>query len=185
MDISHKIGIALVGAGRIGCVHYRNILNNRRFGLLYVVRTNFYQLAIFLTFDLRKVDVLTEKARELADKSGTHTKGTSDLTEALSDQRVQAVLVANPTNYHVQTILAAVQVISVESLSVCSEYMKAKKHVLCEKPISLSLKEIDECYAEATKNGVRLLCGFQRRHDASFAKLQKAVMDGLIGETQV
>jgi len=92
------------------------------------------------------------------------------LSDALSDDRVKCVLISTPTNFHVATILAAV---------------KAKKHVMCEKPISLDLKEIDECYGEAAKNGVHLLCAFQRRHDASFAKLQKAVVDGLIGQTQV
>jgi len=36
---------------------------------------------------------------------------------------------------------------------------RAGKHVMCEKPISLNVKEIDECYAEAKKLGVHLLCG--------------------------
>jgi len=147
-----RVGIALVGGGRMGGVHYRNILGNRRFDLIYVV------------------DVIAEKAKELAEKAGGLTQPTSDLAVALGDHRVKCVLIATPTNFHVQTILAAV---------------KAKKHVMCEKPISLDLKEIDECYGEAAKNGVHLLCGYQRRHDASFAKLQKAIASGVIGQTQM
>jgi predicted dehydrogenase len=35
--MSERIGVALIGAGRIGLVHLNNILANQRFDLLYVV----------------------------------------------------------------------------------------------------------------------------------------------------
>jgi len=56
---------------------------------------------------------------------------------------------------------------------------------MCEKPISLSVKEIDECYNEAKKHNVPLLCGYQRRSDPSFVALQEAARSGKIGTLQI
>jgi len=116
------------------------------------------------------VDVILAKAQELAEQAGPQCKALATVDEALKDDRVTTVLIATPTAFHHATILAAA---------------RAKKHIMCEKPISLEVHEIDECYAEAQKQNVQLLCGYQRRHDASFAKLQQAVRDGAIGIPEI
>lgn len=69
---------------------------------------------------------------------------TDDLTSVLKDDKVDAVIICTPTPSHKELILKCV---------------KAKKAVLCEKPIATELEEIDKCYEEAKKNGVPLLCG--------------------------
>jgi len=78
--------------------------------------------------------------------------------------------VCTPTADHREIILASI---------------RAGKAVMCEKPISLKVNEIDECYKEAEKLGIPLLCGYQRRSDPSFVKLQEMCKNGDIGTLQI
>jgi len=147
-----RIGVCLVGTGRIGAVHFANIMANLRLQLLYVV------------------DVDTKRAEEFASKAGADCQASASIDAALKDARVKAVVVCTPTAQHRDIIIASV---------------RAGKAVMCEKPISLKIEEIDECYAEAEKCKVPLLCGYQRRHDPSFAQLQKTCQTGGIGTLQI
>jgi len=149
--MSGRIGVALVGAGRIGVVHLNNILANQRFDLLYVV------------------DAVEAAAKAGAAKSA-HAKGITTVDEAINDPHVQAIVICTPTAQHRDIIVKAAN---------------AKKHIMCEKPISLKIEEIDECYKECKKNGVALLCGYQRRSDPSFRKLQETCKNGGVGTLQI
>jgi len=134
---SDRIGIALIGAGRIGVVHLRNVLANTRLTLKYVY------------------DVDQKTAEKGASQSLT-AKAVTTLEPILEDKDVKAVVICTPTAAHREIILACI---------------KSGKAIMCEKPISLNVKEIDECYNEAKKCGVPLLCGYQRRSDPSFVQL--------------
>jgi len=148
---SGRIGIALIGAGRIGVVHLRHILGNSRLTLKYVV------------------DVSLEYATKAASLSTT-AKAVTTIDEVLADKDVKGVVICTPTAQHREHILALV---------------RAGKSVMCEKPISLNVKEIDECYQEAKKCGVTLLCGYQRRSDPSFVHLYETCRKGSIGKLQI
>jgi len=92
------------------------------------------------------------------------------IDEALKDENLAGVVICTPTAAHRDLIIASV---------------RAGKAVMCEKPISLKLDEIDECYAEAKKNNVPLFCAYQRRSDPSFVKLYEACKRGDIGNIQI
>jgi len=151
-DSTSKIGICLVGTGRIGTVHFTNVNANLRFQLLYVV------------------DVDEKRAAEFASKVGPDCVSTGGIGVVLKDPRVQAVIICTPTADHREIILA---------------FLRAGKAVMCEKPISLKVEEIDECYKESEKLGVPLLCGYQRRHDPSFVQLQETCKNGGIGKIHI
>jgi myo-inositol 2-dehydrogenase/D-chiro-inositol 1-dehydrogenase len=146
------VGVCLVGTGRIGAVHFANIVGNLRLQLLYVV------------------DVDTTRAVDFATKAGPECQHSGTIDAALKDPRVKAVVVCTPTAQHREIILASV---------------RAGKAVMCEKPISLKLDEIDECYKEAEKCKVPLLCGYQRRHDPTFSQLHRTCRSGGIGTLQI
>lgn len=57
--------------------------------------------------------------------------------------------------------------------------------VFCEKPVALSLSDMDECYRLSQKNNAPLLCGFHRRFDPSFVMLKDAVDTGKVGAISV
>jgi len=146
-----RLGVALIGSGRIGAVHLRNILANPRLDLRYVV----------------DVDA---KSAAAAAAQGTHCKALTSIDEAIADKSVKGVVICTPTATHRDLIIASV---------------RAGKAVMCEKPISLDVKELDECYHEAKKHGVHLFCGYQRRSDPTFSKLQEQCKSGAVGTVQV
>src|SRR5579871_4813477 len=86
--------------------------------------------------------------------------------EIIADPDVDAVAICSPTDTHADLIVAAA---------------KAGKHIFCEKPISLSLKEIDRSLAAVEAAGVKLQVGFNRRFDSNFLRVRQAVTSGEIG----
>jgi len=146
-----RIGVCLVGSGRIGAVHLKNILANQRLELKYVV----------------DVDA---KAAQAAAAQAASCKPLSSLDEALKDASVKGIVICTPTAAHKDAIIAS---------------LRAGKAVMCEKPISLVIKEIDECYEEAKKHNTPLLCGYQRRSDPSFTALHDSIKKGNIGTVQI
>ena len=52
------------------------------------------------------------------------------------------------------------------------EASKAGKHIFCEKPVDLSLEVIKGALDAASKAGVKLMVGFNRRFDPNFLKIK-------------
>ena len=98
------------------------------------------------------------------------TQTTEDYTEFLADPQIDAVLITSATDTHVEISQAAA---------------KAGKHIFCEKPIALDLKQIDETLAIVEKAGVKFQVGFQRRFDTSFMRVREAIASGEIGEPHI
>ena len=97
-------------------------------------------------------------------------KVTTDYNTLLADPQIDAVLITASTNTHVEMSQAAA---------------KAGKHIFCEKPISLDLEQIDETLAIVEEAGVKFQVGFNRRFDASFARVREAVASGEIGKPHI
>ena len=79
---------------------------------------------------------------------------------------VDIVSVCIPTSYHAELTIAATE---------------AKKHVLCEKPIALSIEDADRMIQAAEKNRVKLGLGFMRRHTSVLTDLKQILADGSLG----
>jgi predicted dehydrogenase len=105
---------------------------------------------------------LQEAQRELEVETGY-----ADFTRALADSRVDAVVVVTPTSLHRDIVLKAA---------------RAGKHVLCEKPMAMDVRECDEMIAACDAAGVKLQIGFMRRYDDSFRAAKERVESGEIGE---
>ncbi len=90
----------------------------------------------------------------------------ADYHAVLENPDVEAVLICSPTHTHAQII---------------QEAAAAGKHIFCEKPIALDLGEIDRALEAVEKAGVKLQVGFNRRFDANFRRVRKAIEEGEIG----
>jgi len=113
------------------------------------------------------VDVFFDRA--LAKAKETNSKAYKTLAELMADKStaVDGVVICTPTASHVENIKIA---------------LNAGKQVMCEKPISNSIEEVDECYNLAKSKGLHLLCGFHRRHDPNFSKAKAVLESGKIGK---
>ena len=103
---------AVFGLGQAGKIHFKNILNNTRIDLKYIVEER--------TGDAEKF---------IADYRlpGTRVVHSSELQRVLDDEALQACFVATPTDSHEMLILAS---------------LKAGKAVFCEKPLANSVEAI-------------------------------------------
>jgi myo-inositol 2-dehydrogenase/D-chiro-inositol 1-dehydrogenase len=110
-------------------------------------------------------DVIPEAAKDVAACCGIPNV-TPSAAEILSDPRIDAVLICSSTNTHADLIVAAAE---------------AGKHIFCEKPVDHTLAKIDRALAAVARAGVKLQIGFNRRFDANFARVRKAVETGEIG----
>jgi len=90
--------------------------------------------------------------------------------DVLKHPDVEAVVICSPTDTHAKYVVDAA---------------KAGKHIFCEKPVDLSIEVIKGAIAAASKAGVKLMVGFNRRFDPNFLKIRQMVADGKIGEPHI
>jgi myo-inositol 2-dehydrogenase/D-chiro-inositol 1-dehydrogenase len=110
-------------------------------------------------------DINRKAAEDLAARCGI-SKVAESAAEIFADPNVEAVLICSSTDTHADLVVEAA---------------KARKHIFCEKPIDHSLAKIDRALTAVAQAGVKLQVGFNRRFDANFARVRKAVVSGEIG----
>lgn len=87
--------------------------------------------------------------------------------ELFADPEVDVVIIAANNNQHHDLVLQAAA---------------AKKDIICEKPVAMSLEELEDMEKAVAENGVRFTVHQQRRYDPDF-RTAKAVYDsGTLGE---
>lgn len=111
------------------------------------------------------MDVDAARAKQVAEQFNIHHHC---VTEAeLLAQNVDAVYIASPPNVHcTQTIAAA----------------HAGKHVLCEKPVAVSVEEVDLMEAACRKAGVKFMLAWCMRQNAYNKKARELVQAGALGK---
>lgn len=90
----------------------------------------------------------------------------SDASQLISDASIEAVLICSPVDSHVPLIKA------------CA---KQRKHVFCEKPLSLDEDEVKQAIEAIELSNVRCQIGFNRRFDPHFKQLKEDLDEGAIG----
>jgi predicted dehydrogenase len=90
----------------------------------------------------------------------------AELDAALADPAVQAVILCTPHSLHCRQIVRAAA---------------AKKHVFCEKPLSLTRADVEQAVAACNANGVVLAVGHERRFEPPMLEIQRLVQAGALG----
>ncbi len=110
-------------------------------------------------------DIIGEQSQKLADKFSA--KAFESLEEMLADDEIDIVSIATTSGAHLEPALAAA---------------KAGKHVLCEKPLEITLERID-AMIEAHEKSRTVLGGiFQYRFNDAIAPLKEAIDSGRFGK---
>ena len=107
-----------------------------------------------------------EKAKEFQDAFGFEVAYGS-YEALLADPKVEAVYIPLPNELHCEWTMKA---------------LKAKKHVLCEKPLAPTIAEIEAMFACAKENGVILMEAFAYLHSPLMAAIKNEIKSGTIGD---
>jgi myo-inositol 2-dehydrogenase/D-chiro-inositol 1-dehydrogenase len=102
--------------------------------------------------------------------AGTTRANVATVDAIMSDKTVGAVLICSPTDTHADLIERSV---------------KAGKAVFCEKPVSLDAARIEACLKVVAETDGKLMIGFNRRFDPSFADVKRRVAAGEAGEVEL
>ncbi|MGY4494623.1 Gfo/Idh/MocA family protein [Pseudomonas sp. TE3610] len=106
-----------------------------------------------------------KRAREFAQQQGIAHYST-DINALLENNDIQAVYISTKNHLHKEQSLLAI---------------KAGKHVMCEKPLALSVEDAQEMVTAAKKAGVVFATNHHLRNAASHTALRRAIQGGLIG----
>ena len=111
-------------------------------------------------------DLLIEKAEALKEKFPVIENVITDYNEALADPEVDAVFVLTPNYSH---------------YTVTMDALKAGKHVMCEKPITINYELSCEMAEEANKQNKMLNIGVCNRFNKSVEMLEELNRQGRFG----
>lgn len=110
-------------------------------------------------------DVNLSRAEELAFKYGG--KAYNSYEALLADPEIEAVSVLTPNFTHAEISIAA---------------LKAGKHVLCEKPMAVSLADCEAMVETAKQTGNKLMIGQNQRLTPAHRKARELIQSGAIGD---
>ncbi len=109
------------------------------------------------------------KAQAYAQEKGIpHAYGSYEAL--LADPEIEAVYISLPNTLHAEWAVKAAQ---------------AGKHVLCEKPITPTLAELDRIEAAAKANNVTVFEAFMYLHHPQTLKVKEMVRSGQLGDLQL
>lgn len=107
-----------------------------------------------------------EKAKEYGVKLGIPFY--TSYHDMLENEDIDVVNILTPSGMH-----------SVHTIEIVKKY---KKHIVCEKPMALNLKDADEMIKVCKDNNVRLFIVNQNRLNIPVQKLKQAIDEGQLGK---
>jgi len=141
------LDVCVIGAGRMGELHANSVAAHPGARLVTIADPD--------------VD------RAAANAASLGAEATSDVHAAITSDAIDAVIIASPTDFHVQHIELAAN---------------AGKTIFSEKPVGLHLDEVERCIETIDRLGVSLQIGFHRRFDPSFRAVKSAIEAGRVGD---
>ena len=110
-------------------------------------------------------DIDVEKGKAFAEKYGTAFF--ADYKQMLTEAGIDVVSICTPSGLHSEMAVAAA---------------KAGIHVLCEKPMAITVPQINAMIEAVDKAGVKMEVIFQRRTYPTTQRVREAVQAGVLGQ---
>ena len=112
-------------------------------------------------------DIDESRARAAQERAGA-ARYYTDYDELLRQDDIDVISVCIPTYLHADCTIKAA---------------RAGKHVFCEKPMAMSIKDAEAMIEACDKAGVKLGLGFCRRFDNQWLKMAEIAQSGVLGDT--
>ena len=118
--------------------------------------------------ELKGIYDIDPKRQEAARNYGLYIYSSAE--EIYSDPEVDIVLVAVPNDLH---------------KAYCIEALRHGKNVLCEKPVTMNSKDLEDIMAVAKETGMVFTVDQNRRVNKDFVLMKRSVEAGLLGDVYV
>ena len=118
--------------------------------------------------ELKGIYDIDPKRQEAARNYGLYIYSSAE--EIYSDPEVDIVLVAVPNDLH---------------KAYCIEALRHGKNVLCEKPVTMNSKDLEDIMAVAKETGMVFTVDQNRRVNKDFVLMKRSVEVGLLGDVYV
>lgn len=154
-----KLRVAVIGTGGRGRgAHLASLLRIKEVDIVALCDINPENLK-------RGMDMVTSKGRK---KPDGYDRGPTDYKRMLERKDIDAITQATPCNCHAPMFL---------------DTLKAGKHHYAEKPLGITVKELDDCCAIAKANPKLIVTmGFQWMYHPSYIEAVERVHAGEIGD---
>lgn len=131
-----------------------------------VIGNQFANMFMLPEYELSVVcDIHQEKADHLAAKYGA--KGTTDIREIIDDPNIELVYIAVPPRLH---------------LEITRPIIQAQKHVIAEKPLTVTLEEAAELVRLSNETNKICTINFPDRFSYMFQKYKAVIAEGHLGK---
>jgi UDP-N-acetylglucosamine 3-dehydrogenase len=110
-------------------------------------------------------DHIGERAEQLARTVNGLAVSSSD--EIFEDPSIELIDIALPTSFHPQFAIRG---------------FDSGKHIICEKPLALSLEDVDDILDAQNRSGKYLMVGHVLRFSPVFQSVKQILVDGMIGK---
>lgn len=145
-------------------------MSKLKFGLVgcgRIARKHYEALTALEGAELAAVcDIDIERARSVGEKTGRPYYSSYD--EMLSKENIDVISILTPSGLHAQHTIDIVK--------------KYNKHIVCEKPMALTLKDADRMIRICTKINAKLFVVKQNRYNLPVIKLREAMEEGRFGK---
>jgi xylose dehydrogenase (NAD/NADP) len=138
-------------------------------GLLSTARINHALIPPLRVSKRNRLLAVGSRSQESADQYAREWKiprALGSYESLLADPEIDVIYNPLPNHLHAEWTIKAVE---------------AGKHVLCEKPLALSVEEVDAIHAAARKHGRVVAEAFMYRHHPQTWKVQELVKNGSLG----
>jgi len=152
--MARKIGVGMIGAGFMGKTH----------------SNSYYKVARFFKVDaepeMRVLCALPEAAVKAFAQQWCWKEWSTNYKEVVKRDDLELIDVNTPNNLHAEVSIAA---------------LEAGKHVICEKPLAMNVKECKAMVAAARKSGKKNMVSFNYRRVPAIALAKQVIDEGRIG----
>lgn len=150
--------IGLVGAGFMAKAH----------SMAYATMPMFFWPAPAMPVRYAVCDIDEQSAKEAAQKFG-YQKYRTNWQDLINDDEIDIIDIATPNDIHAEIAIAAA---------------KAGKHVFCEKPIGMDVREAEDMLAAVEAAKVKHMLAFNYRRTPAILLAKKLIENGEIGIVQ-
>lgn len=140
-----------------------------RFGIIGLGRAGSSMIRPLATHPCTELVAVAELRKEARDRFVQEYGGTAyDRVEALcADPNVDALYIATPHQFHAQHAIMAAE---------------HGKHIIVEKPMSLTLADCESMIAAVERTGVKLIIGHTASYNPVVRKMRQIISSGVLGK---